>query len=618
MISKKYNLSSRFFYSTLNRNEKKLYRQMVERIFQFKYEFELVEMKGWCNFFKAYDAVINDFPELFYVDFNPLRWEDVGRFKVAYKPLYTPEEVKKIHAKLEEISKKFDHITDSFELQEAVTEFICKEYKYSLEARGQKTSQERHTIVGLIKRKKGVCSAFSKLAQYIFQRHGIPVVYVVAKVKDAKVKDDIEEAHAWLAVKHGDSYYHWDITSIHSNYQEQETTQYASFNITDEEMSQGYIYPNEDYSTLKCDKTEYNYYHHKGLYYESYDEIREGVEKFVREMDVTKGINWFNFRIGKDIDDEKSRDYLLSANEVNELIKDTGYTFNKFESTFYRDGLGYYRCKFVTRKKEEFKLTVVQPNYHQESEPSKTIREFLLNELDKLEKNEIMVLPEYSNAGGINDIEKEKAEMQYADIMKESCSKKAREREGYVAVNVLEKRDGEIRNSTYLYNKAGEVSFIYDKIHLPPSEIDLGVKAGDGKCTCIVDGIRLAFMTCYDVYFSEQIEHIAKFKPDIIILCGYQRGEVASIINSQATLLAYRCNCFVLRSSYSMESDRLGGNSMIVAPIGEVRKNLGKDVGSISCTENVKAKCYRPAGFGRDFILNDKFVDDGLRPDIFK
>jgi predicted amidohydrolase len=146
---------------------------------------------------------------------------------------------------------------------------------------------------------------------------------------------------------------------------------------------------------------------------------------------------------------------------------------------------------------------------------------------------------------------------------------------------VLEKRDGNIRNSTYLFNKNGEKAFIYDKQHLPPSEVSLGVKRGDGKCkcTCVLDGIRFAFMTCYDVYFNEQIEHIAAYKPDVILIPGYQRGERTDIIKAQAKLTAFRCNAFVARSSYSMNDDEKGGNTMIVAPDGQILNNMGKEIG---------------------------------------
>ena len=265
------------------------------------------------------------------------------------------------------------------------------------------------------------------------------------------------------------------------------------------------------------------------------------------------------------------------------------------------------------------KVTVVQPSYYMGENPDEKIAKFLSNEAEKVEENGLVLLPEYSNAGGISDAESELKAMERATSMLEKAKEIAKNKKAYVAINVLEKRDGNIRNSTYLFNKNGEKVFVYDKQHLPPSEVSLNVRRGDGKCncTCVVDGIRFAFMTCYDVYFNEQIEHIASFKPDIILVPGYQRGERVDIIEAQAKLTAFRCNAFLLRSSFSMESDEKGGCSMIVAPDGKIIDSLGKKTGSLTADINYSQKHMRPAGFGGDVVRNDDFISSGLCPDAF-
>ena len=170
------------------------------------------------------------------------------------------------------------------------------------------------------------------------------------------------------------------------------------------------------------------------------------------------------------------------------------------------------------------KITVVQPPYFIGDNPDEKIAEFLINELQKVEKDSLIVLPEYSNAGGISDIESERAALPRADKMLKTAAIISEERSAYVAINVLEEREGNIQNSTYLFDKNGNVAFVYDKIHLPPSEIALGVKYGDGACICELDGIRFGFLTCYDVYFNEQIEYLASQKqyqdPDAVELFG--------------------------------------------------------------------------------------------------
>ncbi|MBQ6946928.1 MAG: carbon-nitrogen hydrolase family protein [Clostridia bacterium] len=263
------------------------------------------------------------------------------------------------------------------------------------------------------------------------------------------------------------------------------------------------------------------------------------------------------------------------------------------------------------------KITVVQPPYFAGETPDATIASFLLEEMETVTADSLIVLPEYSNAGGISDAESEIKAMPRAKVMLQQAAKVSKEKAAFVAINVLEEREGKRKNSTYLFNKQGEVSFVYDKIHLPPSEVALEVAYGEGACVCEAEGIRFAFMTCYDVYFNEQIEYIAAQKPDIILIPGYQRGERTDIIRAQAKLTAFRCNAYVARSSYSMDTDERGGCSMIVAPDGQILQNLGKEVGQISADVDPKWKYMRPAGFGGGMIRNDDFVNDGLRPAVF-
>jgi predicted amidohydrolase len=134
---------------------------------------------------------------------------------------------------------------------------------------------------------------------------------------------------------------------------------------------------------------------------------------------------------------------------------------------------------------------------------------------------------------------------------------------------------------------------------------------------CELDGIRFGFLTCYDVYFNEQIEYLASQKPDIILLPGYQRGEDVDIIRAQVRLIAFRCNAYVAKSSYSMDSDEKGGCSMIASPDGKILTDMGKAIGCTSADVDPTWKYKRAAGFGGDRIRNDDFINAGLRPDVF-
>jgi predicted amidohydrolase len=266
-------------------------------------------------------------------------------------------------------------------------------------------------------------------------------------------------------------------------------------------------------------------------------------------------------------------------------------------------------------------VTAIQPKYFSGENPDEKISEFIMNELEKVPEGGLIVAPEYSNAGGLSDAESELKAMPRAEIMLKKASEIAKRKSAYIAINVLEHRDGKIKNSTYLFDKNGRVAFVYDKQHLPPSEVKLGISRGNdsGKCKCLceLDGIRFAFMTCYDVYFNEQIEHIANGNADIILVPGYQRGERTDIICAQAKLAAFRCNAYVVRSSYSMDSDEHGGCSMIVAPDGKIIKNIGKDVGTVSAEMEPFKKYMRSAGYGEGLVKNNEFISAGLCPEAF-
>lgn len=263
------------------------------------------------------------------------------------------------------------------------------------------------------------------------------------------------------------------------------------------------------------------------------------------------------------------------------------------------------------------KVTVLQPPYFAGSEPDLKIAEFLTEKMSVVHPNSLMVLPEYSNAGGISDPDAELKAMPRAKQMLEAASVQAKEHGAYISINVLEERDGHRKNSTYLFDKNGDVAFVYDKVHLPPSELALRIVPGNGDCTCVVDGIRFGFLTCYDVYFNEQIEYLASQKPDVILAPSYQRGERADMIQAQMKIIAFRTNAYVVRASFSMDSDEFGGHSMIVAPDGKIIADMGKKPGSTTVSVDIKWKHMRPAGFGGGLVRNDDFINMGLCPQVF-
>lgn len=96
-------------------------------------------------------------------------------------------------------------------------------------------------------------------------------------------------------------------------------------------------------------------------------------------------------------------------------------------------------------------VTTLQSRYISEENPNRVIADFLLDKLKKAPRDGLILLPEYSKAGGLSDRLKELSALPRAKDMLSAAADIAKERSAYVAINVSENRNEKIKNSsTYL------------------------------------------------------------------------------------------------------------------------------------------------------------------------
>ncbi len=272
-------------------------------------------------------------------------------------------------------------------------------------------------------------------------------------------------------------------------------------------------------------------------------------------------------------------------------------------------------------------IFALQPKYPATAAESSDCVEYMINRLDKLsEPADLIVLPEYSNAPGPIDTreELERFAAVSTPALMGAASSAARRLGSFVAVNMAFDCGEGLRNTTFLYGRDGKLFHKYNKLHLPYSEVELALDHSyafrDGRpdfsgCVAEADGVRFGFLTCYDMYFSEQIEYIADHHPDVIIYPSYQRGERADILQAQIKLCAMRCNAYTVRSSYSMgvsdEHDN-GGHTMVASPDGTIICDLEQDTGFVWVRVDHRWKYFRANGYGQPDIPNDEFVSNGI------
>ena len=270
------------------------------------------------------------------------------------------------------------------------------------------------------------------------------------------------------------------------------------------------------------------------------------------------------------------------------------------------------------------KACVIQPPYSNDVSFSDEYFAFKLQQLDALDDSvDLIVLPEYSDVPcatkGIEDTLY--YHDKYIDTLLDKCAETARRCNAMVFVNALSKEPTGYRNTTYCYDRCGNLTGKYFKKHLPP--LELNVLKLDSAYTfeysepyvLEMEGIRFGFLTCYDFYFYEAFANIAQQNVDIIIGCSLQRSDSHDAIETMCRFLAYNTNAYVLRSSVSFAEDStICGASMIVNPRGHVLANMLGKFGTAFAEFDPHDKYYKPAGFGNPDAAHYQYIEFGRKP----
>ncbi|MBQ7096529.1 MAG: hypothetical protein IJN96_00480 [Clostridia bacterium] len=270
------------------------------------------------------------------------------------------------------------------------------------------------------------------------------------------------------------------------------------------------------------------------------------------------------------------------------------------------------------------KACIIQPPYSRDLALSDEYFEYKINLLEQCDSSiDIIVLPEYSDVpcattGRDDSLEYHK---KYIDRLLSKCIETAKRCNSLLFVNALSLEETGYRNTTYCYNRKGELVGKYFKKHLPPLEV--GPLALDAEYTydfsepyvLEIEGLRFGFLTCYDFYFYEAFGNIARQNLDIIIGNSLQRSDSHDAIEIMCRFLAYNTNTHVIRSSVSFdESSDICGASMVVTPKGKVLCNMRGRFGMDTAEFDPKDKYYKPAGYGNPDAPHYSYIEYGRKP----
>lgn len=262
--------SGNYYFEQCNDEEKTLYVELY-RILDIQGTELLVSVTDPDLLAKVYQCVINDHPELFYLNgytyTQYTRQGAVQYLTFSGRYLYEPKEVEMRQNKIDAVvAENWDRLVgaDEYETVKAVYEYLIFETDYSMD------SPDNQNICSVFLDKKSVCNGYAKAAQYLLNQFGIPCIIV---------NGNAGGLHAWNIVEIDGEYYHMDTTwgdpSFHPTDGAEDIAapdiDYGYFCVTTAEICKNHTI-DTTFAVPECTATAANYFIREGLYLNGFEE----------------------------------------------------------------------------------------------------------------------------------------------------------------------------------------------------------------------------------------------------------------------------------------------------------------------------------------------------------
>lgn len=274
------------------------------------------------------------------------------------------------------------------------------------------------------------------------------------------------------------------------------------------------------------------------------------------------------------------------------------------------------------------KVSVIEPYYSMNSEDLDSCFYGMISLIDRCDESmDIIVLPEYCDipANTENCRQFHESICKYNEIIKNKVIETAKRCNAIVFANFADKTESGMRNTTFAFDRSGNIVGKYYKAHPAPSEVKTEAEGGN-ELDCSysyeykrpyvieIEGIRFGFMTCYDFYMYESFASLARENIDIIIGCSHQRTDTHNALDIIGRFLSYNTNAYLIRSAVTLgEDSEICGCSMVVSPKGEMLLDMKSHEGIGSCEIDPHQKYYKPAGFKGKEKSHYEYINEGRR-----
>lgn len=237
--------------------------------------------------------------------------------------------------------------------------------------------------------------------------------------------------------------------------------------------------------------------------------------------------------------------------------------------------------------KNHFKLAVCQMNVVDNKE---TNVDKAVDMIESAAKNDadLILLPEMFNCPYDNNKFREYAESAEDSATLERISWAARNSEVYVvAGSIPELDDGKLYNSSFIFNRDGEILDVHRKMHLfdihVPGEISFResetLTAGDKVTVVETDLCRIGVVICYDIRFPELSRLMVDKGVELILVPGAFNMTTGPAHWEALMRVRAVDNQVYLAAASPARNHELSyiayGHSMVVDPWGEVLSQAG-------------------------------------------
>lgn len=289
----------KYYYQQLNKKQQKLYEELYNIFMNIDKE-GTISNKNIKDINIVHNAVLNDHPEIFYVDteivYNDYRVEVEYHFKKKDILDYR----KQLEKRKKEILK--DLPKDKYDQMLYIYDYVIENVDYN------KDAKYNQTLISSLINKETVCTGYAKMIQFLLQEIGINTTEIIGSCID---ENNYVQKHAWNMVYYNDDYYYIDATW--GDQTELLMTFYEYFLFSSDDMLK--IYTPEKYyeTTTNLDNT---YFKKNNLYFISYDK-----SQLVNAVDKDNRI--LRVRFSSDIY-EYAKDKIMNTNDPFDILNKRG------------------------------------------------------------------------------------------------------------------------------------------------------------------------------------------------------------------------------------------------------------------------------------------------------